>query len=313
MSAVLITATADAVRLWARHCAFALAVTRPGTATPREVLCDLPDGASFADRAQHMHEQLGREADEAGDPALRTGPVWHTAVGEAGLTVVWEIPKGSLPHGIDAELTSVCERLLELLADDPTAWDRTGRIADLPAWQLAERAAANDTTADLPAATLCGLVEDRAVQCPDAPAVIAHDGTRLTYREVVSDARRLARRLTALGTPPGRLVAVVIDKGLAQVPAVLGVTLAGAAYLPIDPQWPAARRAQIIEQGLVRTVVTTPRLRDELEWPEDIRLITLDDAEVRAEANGPLATRPGPADLAYVIFTSGSTGRPRAW
>lgn len=311
VSAVLITATADAVRLWARHCAFALAVTRPGTATPREVLCDLPDGASFADRAQHMHEQLGREADEAGDPALRTGPVWHMAVGEAGLTVVWEIPKGSLPHGIDAELTSVCERLLELLADDPTAWDRTGRIADLPAWQLAERAAANDTTADLPAATLCGLVEDRAVQCPDAPAVIAHDGTRLTYREVVSDARRLARRLTALGTPPGRLVAVVIDKGLAQVPAVLGVTLAGAAYLPIDPQWPAARRAQIIEQGLVRTVVTTPRLRDELEWPEDIRLITLDDAEVRAEANDPLAARPGPADLAYVIFTSGSTGRPK--
>ncbi|NEB13985.1 amino acid adenylation domain-containing protein [Streptomyces coelicoflavus] len=312
-SAVLLTATADAVRLWARHCAFGLVVTEPGATAGREVRCDLLDGTSFADRARHTSEQLAGVVDQADAvlPLAGSGLSWRLALDDAGLTVVWEAPKGLLSPGVGDELASVYRQLLERLADDTALWDRAGRIAELPAWQLAERAAANDTAADLPVATLCGLVEERAARCPDAPAVIAHDGTRLTYREVVSDARRLARRLTALGAQPGQLVGVVTDKGCAQVPAALGVTLARAAYLPIDPQWPAARRAQLIDQGLVQTVVTTPRLRDELDWPEGVRLVTLEDAEVRAEDDGALAVLPGPDDLAYVIFTSGSTGQPK--
>jgi pyochelin synthetase len=153
-------------------------------------------------------------------------------------------------------------------------------------------------------------VETRAAERPDAIAVIADDG-QLTYGETVAVARRLARRLITLDAAPGTLVGVVVGRGQAQVPAVLGVTLSGAAYLPIDPQWPTARQAQILEQAGVRIVVTTPQLRDELAWPTGLHLVTLDDAEVREASAAPLITGPAPDDLAYVIFTSGSTGRPK--
>src|SRR4029077_15134263 len=129
--------------------------------------------------------------------------------------------------------------------------------------------------------------------------------------EVVRDAGRLAGRLAGLGAGPGSLVAVVLDKGAEQVPAVLGVCESGSAYLPVDRRWPEARRRQVLEQGGVTIAVTSPRHRDGLIWPPGVRTITLADAEVRRDPGQPLASGPSPQDLAYVIFTSGSTGQPK--
>ncbi|MDX5571722.1 amino acid adenylation domain-containing protein [Streptomyces griseus] len=321
--AVLLTAAAEVLRLWSKQPEFALTLDAPATGPAHELTFDVRPGDSFAVRAGRVHRQLAglpgspTEADRSAGSTGSTGsadasPVTCHATERAGvLTLTWEFRTAELPAGFPADVVSVCTELFERLAHEPESWDTTDRLPRVPRWQIAERTAANSTTADhLPAATLCGLVEDRAAATPDAVAVLADDG-QFTYRETVGLARQLAHRLLALGAVPGQLVGVVVDKGRTQVPAVLGITLSRAAYLPIDASWPAARRAQLVDQGGVRVVVTTPHLRDTLAWPDGIRLVTFDDPEVREAPTGPPAVTPTPDDLAYVIFTSGSTGRPK--
>ena len=243
----------------------------------------------------------------------QTPQVWldHQVMEErGGLAFNWDAVDALFPDGLLDDMFSAYCGLIDRLGRDEGAWDEKGALASLPGWQVEERSRANRTAQDIPPRTLGELVEAQARQHPYSVAVISDEG-RFTYRDVVELARRLARRLTALGATPNTLIGVVTDKGREQVATVLGVTLSGAAYLPIDPQWPEARRQQLLRQGGVRVVVTTPRLLHELSWPDDIRLVTLADAEVRDADPGPLETVPAPDDLAYVIFTSGSTGQPK--
>jgi len=243
----------------------------------------------------------------------QTPQVWldHQVAEDRGeLVFNWDAVAALFPDGLLDDMFGVYCGVLDRLSRDEDAWDVAGPLVSLPSWQLAERGQANDSAADIPARTLCELVEEQAARDPYATAVISPDG-RFTYRELVDQAHRLAGRLLALGAARNLLVGVVMDPGREQVAAVLGVVSSGAAYLPIDPQWPAARRDQLLAQGGVRLVVTTPRLRDELAWPPDIRLVTFADTEVGVADSGPPASAPSPSDLAYVIFTSGSTGQPK--
>lgn len=315
-TAVLATAVADVLRLWSKQPGFSLDIDL-GTSCPVDF--EVRPDDSFAARAERVQRQLAPAAAEVPDdrpgsgrsaPPAPSGIACHVTQQDGAVTLTWEIQDELFPAGLPDDLTDVCAELLNRLVRDPDAWDAPGRLTSLPRWQTAERDSANSTAADIPTTTLGALVEAQAARTPDAVAALSGEG-RLTYREAVTGARQLARRLVALGARPGQLVGVVVDKGLAQVPSVLGVTLSRAAYLPIDPQWPTARRAQLIEQGGAEIVVTTPRLRDELEWPTGVHLVTIEDGEVRAADSGPLDIAPAPDDLAYVIFTSGSTGRPK--
>jgi len=243
----------------------------------------------------------------------QTPQVWldHQVAEEQGeLVYDWDAVAALFPDGLLDDLFATYARVLERLGREEAAWRVPGPPAGLPAWQAAERSRANDSCSPVPARTLCGLVAERAERCPGAPAVICA-GRETTYGGLLSGARQLARRLRALGAAPGTLVGVVLDKGVDQVTAVLGVTLAGAAYLPVDPEWPLARRAELLAQGGVGIVVTSGRLRADASWPAGLSLVAPDDPETAAEADGPLDGGPGPDDLAYVIFTSGSTGRPK--
>jgi pyochelin synthetase len=244
----------------------------------------------------------------------QTPQVWldHQIMEEHGdLLFNWDCVEALFPAGLLDDLFGAYCGLLERLAGDDGAWDDKQPLLALPAWQAEERARANATVrADLPPRTLTELVADRARQQPDEIAVIAGE-SRLTYREITGHANRLARRLADCGAPRGGLVGIVLDRGWEQVAAALGVTASGAAYLPVDPQWPQARRSQVLELGEAELVVTTPRLRDESDWPEGVRILTFEDAELRAADPDPLEVAPAPEDLAYVIFTSGSTGRPK--
>lgn len=243
----------------------------------------------------------------------QTPQVWldHQVTEEHGeLHLNWDAAEELFPAGLLDDMFAVYEDLVARLGSDEGLWDDPGPGVALPAWQERERRAANDTEAPIPERTLCSLVEEQAERTPDATAVLAADG-RYTYGELLGQERRLAHRLVDLGARTDELIAVVMPKCREQVAAAVGITRSGAAYLPLDPQWPAARRAQLYDRCSVRVAVTTPELRERLDWPDGIQVVTFDDSEVRSAPITPPSADPAPTDLAYTIFTSGSTGQPK--
>ncbi|MFD1546200.1 amino acid adenylation domain-containing protein, partial [Nonomuraea guangzhouensis] len=152
--------------------------------------------------------------------------------------------------------------------------------------------------------TLPELFEERVRECPDAVAVV--DGpVTWSYREVDERANRLARSLVEQhGAGPESIVAVALPRSADLVVALLGIAKSGAAYLPIDPDYPAERVNLMLEDARPLLVigdldVPVPRLT----VADGIPSSELTDAERRA----PLT----PRSPAYVIYTSGSTGRPK--
>src|SRR6185369_16032299 len=95
----------------------------------------------------------------------------------------------------------------------------------------------------------------RAREHPERPAVFSPSGD-LTYGELLERANRIGNRLRELGARPNTLVAVVMEKGWEQAAAALGILLAGAAYLPIDPATPGERLAYLLRHGEVGVILT---------------------------------------------------------
>ena len=98
----------------------------------------------------------------------------------------------------------------------------------------------NDTVAGVPAGSVGDLVVARAGECPDGVAVACGD-EHVTFGELVARAGRLAGYLRGRGAGPDVVVGLCLERGTEMVTAVLGVLLAGAAYLPLDPGYPAGR------------------------------------------------------------------------
>ncbi|MBE3015236.1 amino acid adenylation domain-containing protein [Microbispora sp. NEAU-D428] len=168
----------------------------------------------------------------------------------------------------------------------------------------------NDTAADFPAhATLHGLVEEQVARTPGATAVTFR-GASVTYRELDERANRVAHRLIGLGVGTGALVAVCAERSIELVAALLGVLKTGAAYVPLDPDYPADRLAFTLSDSGAPVVLAQRRLADRLG---DAAMVLLLDEP--AEAADVPVTSPGPAGepgtAAYMIYTSGSTGRPK--
>jgi pyochelin synthetase len=242
----------------------------------------------------------------------QTPQVWldHQVLEEqGGLTLIWDAVEDLFPPGLLDDMFTAYRELLGRLCDTEAAWEEEPRRPlPLPHWQGEERARANATAAAIAAKTLCELVEAQARKRPNALAVISGDAL-LSYREVTAHASRLAGRLAESGASKDTLVGIVLEKGWEQVAAVLGVAASGAAYLPIEPQWPQARRDHLIAVGGVCAIVTSPDLASRMRFPDGVEVLTFaDDLGCHGR---PDVTGPSPADLAYVIFTSGSTGQPK--
>ncbi|WP_063837499.1 non-ribosomal peptide synthetase, partial [Streptomyces sp. NRRL WC-3549] len=163
---------------------------------------------------------------------------------------------------------------------------------------------------DLPAATVPALFGQWARRTPGAPAV-RDAGTTLTYGELDARADALARRLTARGIGPEDRVAVALPRTRDLVVALLGVLRSGAAYVPLDPDYPAQRLTYMLDDARPRLLLTTPAVHRRLPASPVPHLYTDDLGD--AEPAGPAHARTGllPDHPAYVIYTSGSTGRPK--
>ncbi|MER8041793.1 amino acid adenylation domain-containing protein [Streptomyces sp. NPDC094032] len=159
---------------------------------------------------------------------------------------------------------------------------------------------------DVPVHELIGKI---AAQCPEAVAVSVPGGRRLGYRELERRSRRMAAALRELGVGDGTVVALCLDKSPELVTALLAVVRAGGAYLPLDPEHPAERLAELMTHAGAGLVLTDRHREGASRLPG--RAVTLDELD-RPE----LDARPEPVvgldQAAYVIHTSGSTGRPKA-
>ncbi|WP_329585306.1 non-ribosomal peptide synthase/polyketide synthase [Kitasatospora sp. NBC_01250] len=164
----------------------------------------------------------------------------------------------------------------------------------------------NETARELPGATLPELFQAQAARTPDAVAV-AFGETELTYHQLNARANRLARVLVHRGVRPESLVAVVLDRSVELVVALLAVLKAGGAYLPIDPGYPAERIAYTLGDAAPALVLTDGRS----DLPAGTPALAVDDPQVAAQPEHDLGTALRPTHPAYVIYTSGSTGRPK--
>ncbi|MFF7262582.1 amino acid adenylation domain-containing protein [Streptomyces sp. NPDC008159] len=214
-----------------------------------------------------------------------------TFVDEPGpdrLTLLLEYARDLCDESTARGLAGRLVRLLEQVAADPAV-----PVRDLVVLEDGERESVlarwNDTGHDVPATTLPELFREQVARTPDALALV--DGEqRLSYAELDERVERTARVLAGRGVGPERTVAVALPRSADLVVALLAVHRAGGAYLPLDPDQPAGRRALMVEEARPVCVI-----EDALpEGPE-----------------GEPPTAYDPSSPAYVLYTSGSTGRPK--
>ena len=150
---------------------------------------------------------------------------------------------------------------------------------------------------------------------PDATAVIDADGRSLTYAELEARANRLAHHLVAQGSAPDSLVGLCIDGSPEMIVGILGILKAGAAYLPLDPEYPRDRLASMLDDARVSLILTVERLRSVLPGDGSRPASSGSTPMLRRRSPGNPTDSPivalDPDNLAYVIYTSGSTGRPK--
>ncbi|MEI5135666.1 condensation domain-containing protein [Streptomyces libani] len=215
---------------------------------------------------------------------------------------------------------ALAERLVRMLAAAAAAPDRAVSEADLLAPGERHRLLVewNGDAVEAAPASLPQLFEAQVARTPDAVAVV-YEGTSLTYGELNARANRLARLLVAHGAGPERFVALALPRTADLVVALLAVVKSGAAYVPVDPSYPADRTSYMLADAGPELLVSTAEAAAGLPESRPRTLLLDDPGVVRALAEydtgdlsdedrgGPLS----PSNAAYVIYTSGSTGRPK--
>ncbi|MFF3265020.1 amino acid adenylation domain-containing protein [Streptomyces sp. NPDC002932] len=159
------------------------------------------------------------------------------------------------------------------------------------------------------ASTVPELFDRWVRRTPDAPAV-RDAATTLTYGELDARAETLAHHLAAQGIGPEDRVAVALPRTHHLVVALLAVLRTGAAYVPLDPDYPAQRLSYMLDDAAPRLLLTTPAIHRRLPRTAVPHLYA-DQLGDRAPTTARPGTAPHPAHPAYVIYTSGSTGRPK--
>lgn len=203
------------------------------------------------------------------------------------------------------------ERLLNAVIEHPDV-----AIAKIPLMSLEEREQVvvewNRTAADYPRdLTIPSAFERQVERTPDATALL-FAGKKWSYRQLNDEANRLAHKLIEKEVGADSLVGVCLERSAEMVMALLGVLKTGAAYVPLDPAYPAERLRFLVEDASLSSVVTRSSLQNLL--PDNVRNVVVCDGD-GDNAAGKLTTNPSRSaregERAYVIYTSGSTGTPK--
>ncbi|GAA3595798.1 non-ribosomal peptide synthetase [Nonomuraea rosea] len=210
----------------------------------------------------------------------------------------------TVPEGVvltDAQLA------LDDLTDFPDRPIGTIGPSSVPA-RLEALAQWNDTKADRVRPTIVEMFREQVRTRPDAIAIV-DDHRSLTYRAAAELSNQLAHHLIERGLTAEQIVGISLGRSAEMVIGLLGVLQAECAFVPLDPHWPAARRAVVIDDAQVVLQLNDSGEHDAGE-PEAVAVDLGDWRFGSYPTEDTEAAIPGPA-LAYVIFTSGSTGRPK--
>jgi amino acid adenylation domain-containing protein/non-ribosomal peptide synthase protein (TIGR01720 family) len=216
------------------------------------------------------------------------------------------------------KLAARLARVLEQLAADPGR--RASQVVILDAAERRQLLDGwNDTARPVPDRTLAELFAAQAARAPRAAALACGDAV-LSYAELGQAAGRLAWYLIGRGIGPESRVAVFMERSAELVVALLGVAMSGAAYVPLDPGYPAGRIRLMLADAAPACLLTTSQIAARLPGDESTPRIVLDDPAIEAAIAACPGAGPGdsgriaplrPAHPAYVMYTSGSTGTPK--
>nr|WP_233165340.1 non-ribosomal peptide synthase/polyketide synthase [Mycobacterium sp. AT1] len=250
------------------------------------------------------HRRAGADADMFGLPTQWCEPDSSAAMFDLGFTLVDQGGDGGATimaeYGADmfdeATVRTLTSRLVGMLGEVVVDAERPiGSVEVLADGEFEDLVTArNRTTRDLPATGLGALVSRQAAHTPNATAVV-FEGRELSYAELDGWSDRLAAQLADDGAHPGAVVGVSLPRSVELIVALVAVAKSGAAFLPLDPDYPADRLAYMTSDARPAVV--------------------LDDPYTVMGATGDTAVTPpadvDPRQLAYVLYTSGSTGRPK--
>ncbi len=200
---------------------------------------------------------------------------------------------------LDTILTALPEYAQRPIGDVPVLSKSEERLL-LETW--------NATSRPFDSACMHELFERQAARTPQAMAVAFRD-REITYDELNRGANRVARQLIAHGVGPDQMVGIFVERSIAMVVGLLGILKAGAAYVPLDPAFPAERLTWMLEDTSAPVVLTQAHLTASLPKSSATTIIIDDDEAAGFEENPRSGVRP--EHLAYVLFTSGSSGRPK--
>ena len=241
------------------------------------------------------------EAEASPTTTLSTG---------TGMMGVWEYNTDLFDASTIARMAGHFVTLLEAIVENPQQ-----PISQLPMLTAVEQQQLfvqwNDTQADYPQ-DLCihQLFEEQVKHTPNAIAVI-FENQQLTYQQLNTQANQLAHYLQSLGVGPEILVGIYLERSLSVIVGLLAVLKAGGGYVPLDPDYPQQRLADISQDSQFSVLLTEQKLLNSLPV-QDVKIIVLDTSGVlKNQSQENPVSEVEPENLACILYTSGSTGKPK--
>ncbi|KAF9892096.1 hypothetical protein FE257_002502 [Aspergillus nanangensis] len=180
---------------------------------------------------------------------------------------------------------------------------------------LVEQPASNDQLEIMPVQSTCQAFERQAASHPNSIAVVA-GANRISYSELNTRANRLAHWIASLTSiNPDDRICLLLEQGIDRIVCIMAVWKAGAAYVPIDPSYPAERIQFMMQDSGAKVLLSSSSCAPDKILQGDTKLVLMDSPETASVLAQQPSENPGraiqPSNLAYVIFTSGTTGEPK--